>query len=139
MATFVTIAVSCLLVLSVGIGAGEWVEVVFEQIINDLLLEENSSNESESQEEWTGKWFPSNPNKENNATSGGVSANEIAGNATTSRVLMGVVDNKCDDGKTNLTVDDSGTGHLCLANRTLFKPNNETLASVHLYNIPERY
>lgn len=50
---------------------------------------------------------------------------------------MGKINSDCDDGKTNLTLDDDGTGHLCTG--SLIFRNSEMEAQFQIYEIPERY
>lgn len=50
---------------------------------------------------------------------------------------MGQVDSSCDDGTTNLTLDDNGTADLCTGQ--LIVALSESEAQFQAYEIPERY
>lgn len=52
--------------------------------------------------------------------------------------IMGQVNNRCDDAKTNLTLDDNGKSHLCTDGQVV--PVDASVeASFLVYEIPERY
>lgn len=57
---------------------------------------------------------------------------------TSQRQVMGQINSLCDDGKTNLTLDDDGKSHLCLEGQVV--PLDPTLSpQFQSHEIPERY
>lgn len=51
---------------------------------------------------------------------------------------MGVVDNLCDDAKTNLALDDDGKSHICVENK-VYPEDSSLEPHFETYEIPERY
>ena len=76
-------------------------------------------------EEWPLKWFPRNPEEDS------------APIPTDPPRRMGQLNSQCDDGKTNLTLDDNGQSHLCLSGQSL--PIRALEPQFKVYEIPERF
>ncbi|XP_065173838.1 uncharacterized protein [Atheta coriaria] len=80
---------------------------------------------SQTNEEWTGRWFPTDPMIQREAHGG---------------IPMGEIEN-CDDGKTHLDVDYAGTPeqYTCFGNRLLYLPNPEIHPVLEHDHIPKAY
>lgn len=115
---------------------------------SELELNNNDNN-------WKGKWFPKLPNASDDIgekvhirRKGELLVDNTDtddNTSSSSRILMGTPNDRCDNGKDNLAIDFDSTNvthrnnFICMDNSTLYHPNSSVKPILEAYLIPPEY
>lgn len=105
--------------------------IFFSVFVFGIATARHRRTSTEEPESWTGKWFPERP----------TAHTPHKGVGHRDRVEMGVPDPKCDDGRTNLTVDwdNSFMDYTCLNPRNRIEPEKSSVPLIEYEKIPVGY